>query len=298
MNIVVTGSLGNISKPLTEELVQQGHSVTVISSSPDRQTNIKSLGATATIGYLQDSDFLTATFTGADAVYCMVPPNFAAPDMRAYYREIGNSYAQSIRQSGVKRVVHLSSWGAHADKGTGFILGSHDVENILNELPDLSITHLRAGSFYTNFYNFIGMIKYTGHISTNYGGDDLLVMVHPTDIAAAATEELVISGSATPGVTIRYVASDEFTPTESARALGAAIGKPDLTWVLLTDEQAQAGLEQNGVPPYLATLFVELNAAIHNGLLREDYDLRKPARMGKVKLTDFAREFAAAYKQQ
>ncbi len=34
MNIVLTGSLGNIGKPLTQELVQKRHSVTVISSNP------------------------------------------------------------------------------------------------------------------------------------------------------------------------------------------------------------------------------------------------------------------------
>lgn len=38
MNIVVTGSLGNISKPLTQELVQKRHSVTIISSKAGRQT--------------------------------------------------------------------------------------------------------------------------------------------------------------------------------------------------------------------------------------------------------------------
>ncbi len=36
MNIVLTGSLGNISKPLAQELVQKGHSVTVISSKAER----------------------------------------------------------------------------------------------------------------------------------------------------------------------------------------------------------------------------------------------------------------------
>jgi glycogen synthase len=29
MKIIATGSLGNISKPLTKELIQKGHSVTV-----------------------------------------------------------------------------------------------------------------------------------------------------------------------------------------------------------------------------------------------------------------------------
>jgi len=41
MKIVVTGSLGNISNPLTQELVQKGHSVTVISSNAERQKILK-----------------------------------------------------------------------------------------------------------------------------------------------------------------------------------------------------------------------------------------------------------------
>ena len=116
MKIVVTGSLGHISKPLIKELVQKGHSVTVISSNPEKQKDIESLGATAAIGSVEDADFLTKTFTGADAVYTMVPPtNFLDPnlDLYAHCHRIGNNYAQAIRHSGTKRVVHLSSIGAH-----------------------------------------------------------------------------------------------------------------------------------------------------------------------------------------
>src|ERR1700693_3693831 len=71
MKIVVTGSLGHISKPLTEELVQNGHGVTVVSSKPERQNEIEALGATAAIGTMEDADFLSATFTDADIVYVM-----------------------------------------------------------------------------------------------------------------------------------------------------------------------------------------------------------------------------------
>jgi nucleoside-diphosphate-sugar epimerase len=34
MKVAITGSLGHIGKPLTQELVKKGHSVTVISSNP------------------------------------------------------------------------------------------------------------------------------------------------------------------------------------------------------------------------------------------------------------------------
>jgi uncharacterized protein YbjT (DUF2867 family) len=71
MNIVLTGSLGNISKPLTQLLVQKGHSITVISSKAARQNDIEALGARAAIGTMQDVDFLTTTFKGADIVYLM-----------------------------------------------------------------------------------------------------------------------------------------------------------------------------------------------------------------------------------
>ena len=71
MNIVLTGSLGHISKPLTKILIEKGHSVTVISSKEERQKDIESLGAKAAIGTMEDVEFLTKTFTGADIVYLM-----------------------------------------------------------------------------------------------------------------------------------------------------------------------------------------------------------------------------------
>ena len=290
MNIIVTGSLGNVGKPLAETLVQKGHTVTVISSSPERQKDIEALGASAAIGSLQDADFLASTFEGADAVYAMIPPNFGVPDIIAYYRETGQNYAQAAKQTGIKRLVHQSSWGAHRDEGTGVILGSHEVESVLNDLTDVAVTHLRAGSFYPNLYGFIGQIKGQGMISSNYGGDDKVVWVHPRDIAAAAAEELETPS----GKSVRYVASDERTASETAQILGAAIGKPDLQWKLVSDEEARAGLEQSGMPEHVISLIVDLNASIHNGAMGEDYEQDKPV-MGKVKVEDFAEEFAAAF---
>ena len=293
MKFIVTGSLGHISQPLVAELVQKGHTVTVISSKPEKQAAIEAMGARAAIGSLEDTDFLVATFTGADAVYAMVPPSYTEPDMVAYYRRIGSKYIQAIQQSGIKRVVYLSSYGAHLDKGTGLILGSYYTERMLNELPDVAITHLRPGYFYYNLNNFVSMIKEQGFIGTNYGGDDRLVMVAPGDIAAVAAEELEMASPI--GNRVRYIASADLTASEAAQILGTALGKPDLKWLVFSDEQVNDAMMKAGMPASFVTGFVELGAAIHSGILREDYDLHKPAVMGKVKLADFARDFAAAF---
>lgn len=297
MKITITGSLGHISKPLTEELVRKGHTVTVISSKPEKRKDIEALGAKAAIGSVEDATFLTATFTGADAVYTMVPPtNFFDPalDLTAYCLQIAHNYVQAIKQSGVKRVVHLSSIGAHLDKDSGLILAHHAVEGILDKLSDVAITHMRPVGFYYNLFGFIPMIKKEGVITANYGADEDLVWVSPIDIAAAVAEELE-----TPlvGRKVRYVASDELTGHATAAILGAAIGKPDLKWLLVSNEERQRALEAAGLNPQVAAGLVEMFASQHSGKLMEDYYRNKPA-PGKVKLTDFAKEFAAAFNQK
>jgi len=291
MKIVVTGSLGHIGKPLVEELVSKGHSVTVVSSNAEKQIAIEALGATAAIGSVDDASFLTATFAGADAVFAMIPPNFAETDVVAYYRRISNKYVQAIAQANVKRVVLLSSYGAHLDRDTGFILGAHHAETILDKLPNVAITHLRAGYFYYNLFGFVDMIKSAGFMGANYGGDDRIVLVSPVDIAAVAADELVKPAT---GKTIRYVASDERTASEIAQVLGTAIGKPDLQWLVLTNEQMKEGMEMRGLPAHIIASFVELGASLHSGALLEDYEQDRPT-LGNVKLEEFANEFAAAF---
>lgn len=297
MKLVITGSLGHISKPLTEELVQKGHTVTVISSKPENRTGIETLGASAAIGNLEDVDFLTTTFTGADAVYTMVPPaNYFDHnlDLRAYFHRLGHNYAQAIGQSGVTRVVNLSSIGAHLEKGNGILAGAYDVEQILNkQLPDVAITHMRPVAFYYNLYGFVPMIKQQGCIAANYGADNELVWVSPIDIAAAVAEELTTPFTSRK---IRYVVSDELTGDETAGILGKAIGQPDLKWILIPNEQYQQGLESVGMNPTIAAGLTEMFAAQHSGLLMEDYYRNKPA-LGHVKLADFAKEFAVVLAQ-
>ncbi|WP_374949190.1 NmrA family NAD(P)-binding protein [Mucilaginibacter sp.] len=298
MKIIVTGSLGHISKALTQKLVESGHDVVVISSKAEKQTEIEALGATAAIGALEDSDFLTETFKGADAVYTMVPPaNYFDQDLDllAHYHTIGHSYAKAIANAGVKRVINLSTIGAHLEKGSGILIGAHDVEQILNELPEeVNIVHMRPTSFYYNLLPYIYAIKATGVIAQNYGADSIIPWVSPNDIAQAIFEEVE---AAYNGRKVRYVASEEVTGNETARILGAAIGKPDLKWVLISSEEVLNNMISIGMNKRIAAGLVEMYDSLYNGLLAEDYNRNKPAEMGKVKITDFAKEFAAVYHQ-
>jgi uncharacterized protein YbjT (DUF2867 family) len=292
MKITVTGSLGNISKPLATQLVKEGHQVTVVSSSPDKAEAIKTLGATPAIGSVDDVAFLTEAFKGADAIYTMVPNNFGAANYRQYIGGVGENYAEAIKAAGVTKVVNLSSIGAHIDGGTGPISGIHDVEQTYKQLDGVAIKHLRPAFFYTNLLANIDMIKHLGFLGANYGDNSRLVLVHPNDIAEVAAEELQNDFS---GTSIRYIASAESTTNQIASVLGAAIGKPDLKWVDFTDEQALQGIQQAGLPAEIARNYVEMGTAVKSAILWEDYDKHKPTAFGQTKLEDFAVEFAGKF---
>jgi len=292
MKITLTGSLGNISKPLAEQLISAGHDVTIISSKADKAVEIEALGSKAAIGLVSDAAFLTKVFTGADVVYTMVPPNFGAADYRKYVGDTARNYAEAIQKSGVTRVVNLSSIGADIDGGTGQISGNHDGELILNALENVAIKHLRAGFFYVNFYANIDMIKNLGFLGSNYDSNTRLIMVHPADISAAVAEEIEHPFT---GKSVRYIVSDERTAGEAAAILGAAIGKPDLKWVEFTDEQAYNGMRQAGLPEEVSNKFVEMGTAVRSGILWKDFDAQGSVFTGKTKLEEFAKEFGSRF---
>jgi len=294
MKYVITGAAGNISKPLAEKLLKAGHDVTVISRSAE---NIKSLtdeGAKAAIGSVQDVEFLKKAFAGADAVYTMVPPKYDAPDMKAHIASVGKNYAEALKATNVKYVVNLSSVGAHLPDGVGPVSGLYKVEQALNELTNTNIKHLRPVWFYTNLFANIGMIKHMNILGGNFGGDNFkMLMVHPSDIAEVAFEEL--STLNFTGHSVRYIGGDERSTADIAKIIGSSIDKPELPWIVFSDEQAYQGMLQAGLSENVAKNYTEMGHAMHDGSMFEDYWKHHPGKLGKTKLEDFAKTFAAVY---
>jgi|SRR5579859_5787855 len=297
MKITLTGSLGHISKPMAKELLQSGHMVTVISSKAERQREIEALGAKAAVGTMEDAGFLTKAFIGADIVYVMetLGEGFFFDQKLDYMSaiiSIANNYKQAIKESGVKKIIHLSSIGAHTDKGNGMLAVHHHVENILKQLPeDVSIKTIRPVGFYYNMFAFIPTIKSQSIIVSNYGGDEKEPWVSPSDIASVIAEEIE---KPFIGRTIRYIASDEVSPNELASMLGEAIGKPDLKWVVVSDEQSLNGMIAAGMNPQIAKGLMEMNASRRGGVLYNDYRKNRPL-LSKTKLKDFVGDFASVY---
>ncbi|MBO9570802.1 MAG: NAD(P)H-binding protein [Chitinophagaceae bacterium] len=294
MKYVLTGSAGNITRPLAEKLLKAGHDVTVIGRNAEHLKSLADAGAKIAPGSVEDANFLAETFKGADAVYTMIPPKLDAADWKSYIGSIGEKYAAAIKTAGVKYVVNLSSVGAHLPEGVGPVSGLYRVEQALNKLEGVNVKHLRPAYFYYNLLANINLIKHAGIIGGNFSaGDKQFTIVHPSEIAEAAAEELLNLNFT--GKSVRYIVSDEVSTDQIASELGAAIGKPELKWVKFTNEQSIAGMQQAGFSEEVAKNYTEMGEAIDKGKMSEDYYKNRPASLGRIKLKDFAKEFAAIY---
>lgn len=294
MKYVITGGAGNISKPLTEKLLKAGHEVTVVGRKVEHLKELTAMGAKAAIGSVEDPEFLKKTFTGADAVYTMVPPNWNPTNLKDWSGQIGKNYAAAIGTSKVNYVVNLSSVGAHLKDGAGPVSGLYRVEQELNNLEGVNIKHLRANYFFANLLSNTGLVKQMSIMGSNFGGENFkMVLADTNDIAEVAFEEL--NNLKFSGHSVRYVASDERSTSEIAKVFGSAVGKPALPWVVFSDEQTLEELAKAGIAQEIAKNYTEMGHAFHSGKMLEDYWQHRPDKLGKTKLEDFAKVFAHVF---
>ncbi|MCY7353018.1 MAG: NAD(P)H-binding protein [Cytophagaceae bacterium] len=292
---VITGATGNTGRRIAEKLLAHGQEVTAISRTEAHLADLVAKGAKAAEGTLEDVEFLTKTFSGATAVYLLIPPNFTAGDFREYQTTVSRALTEAVRRAGVKHAVVLSSIGAHSDQ-SGVVAGLHDLEEMLKGVESLNVLFLRAGFFMQNFYGNIGLIKGMG-INGGFPieGDLSMPIVHVNDIADVATRHLLALDFS--GASHVYVAgARDLSLKEATQVLGAAIGKPDLPWVTFPYEQARAGMVQVGMSESLADAYVQFGKATNEGILMADYQ-RTPDYTTPTDIEAFAQEFAGAYAQ-
>lgn len=294
MKVTLTGAAGNITKPLAEKLLAAGHQVAVIGRNAENLKTLTDKGATLKIGNIEDATFLKEAFKGADVVYTMIPVPYHRPDWVAYGELMGENYRNAIASNSIKKVVNLSTYGAHKLEGIGAINSIGQLEKSLNKLNDTEVIHLRAGYFYSNLLQQINTLKATGILGANYGSPDgKMIFVHTQDIADVAFE--AITNASFPSKEPYYVVSDIRRWNEVAELISKAIGK-ELNWTVLNDEQFEAGGKQAGFPDFMIAILLEIGQGIASGKFTEHYfSLSTKPALGKTKLEDFAREFASAY---
>jgi uncharacterized protein YbjT (DUF2867 family) len=260
---VIIGATGNTGKVVAETLLAKGEKVRVIGRSAERQQSLVAKGAEACVADVKDEAALAKVFTGATAVYAMNPPNLKAEDVRSGQLAVGRALAGAIGKAGVKHVLFLSSVGAQNAKGCGPVSGLHAVEKMLNAIAGANVLSLRPAYFMENFLMLFGMIKNMGMMGGIIKADVSMPVIATRDIGPVAAEALV-KRDWTGNTTRELLGQRDITMTEAAKVLGAAIGKPGLSYNAFPGFMAKPALTQMGLSKSVADGLVEMSEAIND----------------------------------
>jgi len=264
---VITGATGNTGNVVARTLLGLSQKVRAIGRSADRLQPLTAEGAEAFVCDVTDAAALTKAFSGARAVYAMIPPSMTSQDYRGDQDRVSNAIAQAIEQAGVEYAVSLSSVGADKPAGTGPVAGLHYLEQTLNRIPGLNVLHLRPGYFMENTLAQIGVIQTMGMTAGPLRPDLALPMIATRDIGAAAAKAL-LALDFSDKQTRELLGQRDLSYAEAATIIGNLIGKPDLKYVQLPDEQVRAAFVQMGMSMNVADLILEMSAALNSGYMK------------------------------
>ena len=264
---VITGATGNTGSVVAERLLAKGEKVRVVGRDRKRLERFTQKGAEAFVADATDAGELTKAFSGANAVYAMIPPNIGAPDFRAYEERVSDALAAAITESGLTHAVVLSSFGADKTDKTGPVVGLHNLEKKLDGIARLNALYLRAGYFLENLLPQVGVIQSLGMIAGPVRPDLPLPMIATRDIGAAAAEALLRLDF--DGKRRRELqGARDLTYVELATILGAAIGKPDLAYKQMPALVLKPALMQMGMSSSMADLLLEMADALNSGHMK------------------------------
>ena len=263
----ILGATGNTGRIVADTLLARREKVRVVGRDAKRLEGFTQKGAEAFVADATDGAALTKAFTGAKAVYAMIPPNIGAPDVRAYQEQVNGALVTAAEKSGISHVVVLSSVGADKPDRTGPVLGLHSLENKLDAIAGLNTLHLRAGYFMENILAQAGVIQSIGSMAGPVRADLGLSMIDTRDIGAVAAETLLKLDF--QGKNRRELLGPrDVSYAEVAKIVGAAIAKPGLGYKQVPGMMLKPVLMQMGMSPSMADLLLEMSDALNDGYMK------------------------------
>src|SRR5258708_4808222 len=264
---VVLGATGNTGSVAAKKLLERGEKVRAGGRDAGKLTELAGLGAETVTADANDVAALTKAFEGAMAAYVLLPPRAKDPELLASGDKMSTAITEAIRATEISHVVLLSSIGAqHANK-TGPIQALHTFEEKLKQMPNLNALFLRPGPFMENFLLLIPLVHSMGFLAGGIDGDLKMPLIATRDIGVAAAEAMQkrdFSGFSTRG----FHGQRDISHDEAAKVIGAANGKPKMSYKHFPNFWIKQGMKQMGIPGKTASLMSEMNEAANDRRLK------------------------------
>lgn len=265
---VIAGVTGQTGAATADALLAAGKKVRVLVRTAEAGKPWQERGAEVAVLDLKDVSALTAALRNAEGAFLLNPPSYTSDQPFADAAALGEKLAAAVNASGVKRVVVLSSIGAHLTAGTGIIRSARELELAMTAVT-VPTVRLRASYFVQNFAAVLGAVHADGVLPSFLQPLDRKIPMQPVrdigEAAAALLQEPLWQGQRT----VELSGSVDWSPNDLAAELSRALDKP-VQAVAVPREQWPDILASNGFSKAVVAAFVEMIEGVSSGLVQTE----------------------------
>jgi uncharacterized protein YbjT (DUF2867 family) len=220
---VILGATGHIGSALSQQLLERGESVTVITRNAAKREYWLSKGAHVALVDVSDVRALRHVFERAERAFLLNPPAPPSTDTVAMERKTVRAMLDALTGSGLEKVVAESTYGAQPGDALGDLGVLYELEQGLKQ-QTIPATIVRGAYYMSNWDMSLDTARKEGRVQTLYPADFVLPMVAPRDIAALAAKLLLEPVHRTG---LHFVEGPRrYSAADVAAAFAAALGKP------------------------------------------------------------------------
>jgi uncharacterized protein YbjT (DUF2867 family) len=184
----IVGVTGKVGGAIARSLLAEGEKVRAVVRDGEKGRDWSAQGCEIGIASIEDAASLTKAFEGAEGVFLMTPPNFDPEPGFPQTHQAAAAIRQAIESTRPKKVVFLSTVGAHVAEPN--LLNNSKITEEMLRTTSVPVALLRAAWFMENAAWDVEAARGGAISSFLQPFDHRIPMVATADIARTATELL------------------------------------------------------------------------------------------------------------
>lgn len=259
MNIIL-GAGGQVGSHVATLLESKGQAVRRVFHHAPQQMATKAGKSEVAIADYLDIASLVKAFRGGNTVLLLTPESMTSKDMLADAKNVFCNYKAALKESGIRRVIGLSSGGAQLTPGVGTLQLYAMLEEVLQEVS-IETYIVRPAYYYSNWAMYLGTAQSDGILPTFFPIDMAIPMIAPKDVAAFIAN--MMENGAAHGIS-EITGPALYTPMEIAQFMGDAFGR-EVMAVQIPKNDWLPGLLQAGFSHSSAEYLLGMTQAVIDG---------------------------------
>ena len=275
----ICGITGNVGRAVARALLHRGKPIRAVVRDPAKGGAWASRGAEVAVADLADARALTAAFDRVSSA------------LFARAREVALAVRKAARDSGLRRLVILSSIGARLPAGTGNIGTNRIFDETLSDAA-ASVVFVRPAYFMRNWAWVAAVASEAGILPSFLAPVERAIpMISADDVGETVAEEMCAVGSPERSI-VELEGPAPASPADAASAFARAVGRP-VAAAPIPESEWPARLAASPFSPRTIEAWVELFRAFNSGWIQ--FERPDGTRRGRTSIGDAVAAMAAAH---